>query len=222
MTAAYGRTTRTLHWLTVAALATQFVVGYTMEADDSGRGRGRGRGSGSGRGRGRGGDDLEVFGNDQLLTVHVLLGVTILVLATVRLLWRRHSTLPPWAPGLSASERTLAHWTERAALRPAVRHPLNGSVAGARVRRRAGGPRRRPHRLLRRRDCAHRPGAEAPVHRPRPACCDECSDIWARSSLAESRRLPQSGTSSPPIAADHLPQSAVTPSPSPGRSWRRR
>ncbi len=113
MTAAYGRTTRTLHWLTVAALATQFVVGYTMEADDSGRGRGRGRGSGSGRGRGRGGDDLEVFGDDQLLTVHVLLGVTILVLATVRLLWRRHSTLPPWAPGLSASERTLAHWTER-------------------------------------------------------------------------------------------------------------
>ena len=45
--------------------------------------------------------------------MHVLLGVTILVLATVRLLWRRHSTLPPWAPGLSASERTLAHWTER-------------------------------------------------------------------------------------------------------------
>ena len=42
-----------------------------------------------------------------------LLGVTILVLATVRLLWRRHSTLPPWAPGLSSAERTLAHWTER-------------------------------------------------------------------------------------------------------------
>ena len=114
MTAAYGRVTRTLHWLTVVALISQFVVGYTMEADDSGRGRGRGRGSGSGRGRGRGGDDLEVFGDDTLLTVHVLLGVTILVLATVRLLWRRHSTLPPWAPGLSAAERTLAHWTERA------------------------------------------------------------------------------------------------------------
>ena len=112
MTVKYGRVTRTLHWLTVVALTTQFVIGYTMEAGGSGRGRGRGRGGESGRGRGRGGD-LDVFGDDALLTAHVLLGVTILVLATVRLLWRRHTTLPPWAPGLSPAERTLAHWTER-------------------------------------------------------------------------------------------------------------
>ena len=112
MTVKYGRVTRTLHWLTVAALATQFVIGYSMDAGGSGRGRGRGRGGESGRGRGRGGD-LDVFGDDALLTAHVLLGVTILVLATVRLLWRRHTTLPPWAPGLSPAERTLAHWTER-------------------------------------------------------------------------------------------------------------
>jgi cytochrome b561 len=108
----YGRVTRTLHWLTVAALTTQFVIGYSMDAGGSGRGRGRGRGGESGRGRGRGGD-LDVFGDDALLTAHVLLGVSILVLATVRLLWRRHTTLPPWAPGLSPAERTLAHWTER-------------------------------------------------------------------------------------------------------------
>ena len=44
----------------------------------------------------------------------MLLGITILLLATVRLLWRRHSMLPPWAPGLSSVERTLADWTERA------------------------------------------------------------------------------------------------------------
>jgi cytochrome b561 len=49
-----------------------------------------------------------------MLTAHVLLGVTILVLATVRLGWRWHSSLPPWAEGLSARERVLAHWTERA------------------------------------------------------------------------------------------------------------
>ena len=54
-----------------------------------------------------------MFGDDALLTAHVLLGAMILVLVTVRLLWRRHSTLPPWAPGLSPAERTLAHWTER-------------------------------------------------------------------------------------------------------------
>jgi cytochrome b561 len=112
VTEGYGRVTKTLHWLTVVALVAQFTIGYTMEADGSGRGRGRGRGGESGRGRGRGGEH-QVFGDDPLLTAHVLLGITILVLVTVRLLWRRHSTLPPWAPGLSTAERTLAHWTER-------------------------------------------------------------------------------------------------------------
>jgi cytochrome b561 len=110
---AYGRVTRTLHWLTVAALGAQFAIGYTLDVGSSGRGRGRGRGGESGRGRGRGGGDLDVFGDDRLLTAHVALGVTILLLAASRLLWRRHSVLPPWAEQLSATERTVAHWTER-------------------------------------------------------------------------------------------------------------
>ena len=109
---AYGLVTRILHWLTVVALAAQFTLGYVMDAGGSGRGRGRGRGGESGRGRGRGGD-LDVFGEDRLLTAHVGVGVTILVLAAVRLYWRRRSSLPPWAEGLSATERTIAHWTER-------------------------------------------------------------------------------------------------------------
>jgi cytochrome b561 len=109
---AYGRVTRVLHWLTVAALAAQFTLGYTLDAGGSGRGRGRGRGGESGRGRGRGGD-LEVFGDDPLLTAHVVVGVTILLLAVLRLSWRHHTSLPPWAEGLSSTERTIAHWTER-------------------------------------------------------------------------------------------------------------
>ena len=106
----YGPVTKTLHWLTVAALATQFTIGYLL--DVGGRGRGRGRGGDSGRGRGRGGD-LDVFGDDRLLTAHVVVGVTILVLAAIRLYWRRRSTLPPWAEGLSPLERTIADWNER-------------------------------------------------------------------------------------------------------------
>jgi cytochrome b561 len=106
----YGRVTKILYWLT---LATQFTIGYLLDVGGRGRGRGRGRGGESGRGRGRGGD-IDVFGDNRLLTAHVLLGVTILVLAGVRLAWRRRSTLPPWAEGLSPAERTLAHWTERA------------------------------------------------------------------------------------------------------------
>ena len=108
----YGFTTKTLHWLTVAALAAQFSIGYLLDVGGRGRGRGRGRGEGSGQGRGRGGD-LDVFG-DRLLTVHVVLGLTILTLAAVRLYWRRRAGLPPWAKTLSTAERTLAHWTERA------------------------------------------------------------------------------------------------------------
>jgi len=109
----YGRVTKTLHWLTVAAVAAQFTVGYSLDVD-GGRGRGRGRGGESGRGRGRGGDGVDVFGDDTLLTVHVALGVSILVLATIRLVWRRRTTLPPWAGGLSLFERRLAHRTEQA------------------------------------------------------------------------------------------------------------
>jgi cytochrome b561 len=122
----YGRVTRTLHWLTVAALATQFTIGYLVDVGGQGRGRGRGRGEGSGRGRGRGGDDLDVFGDDALLTAHILVGLTILVLAVVRLYWRNRTTLPPWAPGLTVAERTLAHWTERALYVLLFTIPLTG------------------------------------------------------------------------------------------------
>ena len=110
---AYGRVTRLFHWATVVAIVTQFVIGYSLDVGGQGRGRGRGRGGESGRGRGRGGD-LEVFGDDPLLTTHVLLGASILALTLARLWWRRRTPLPPWAPGLSSRERTLAHWTERA------------------------------------------------------------------------------------------------------------
>ena len=122
---AYGAVTRTLHWATVTAMAAQFVVGYAMDAG-GGRGRGRGRGEGSGRGRGRGGEGLDVFGDDALLTVHVVLGLTILALALLRVWWRRRTTLPPWAESLTAADRRLAHWTERALYLSLFAIPLTG------------------------------------------------------------------------------------------------
>jgi cytochrome b561 len=39
--------------------------------------------------------------------VHVALGLTIIVLAVVRTLWRRSTPLPPWAEHLSGAERRL-------------------------------------------------------------------------------------------------------------------
>lgn len=131
----YGRTTKILHWATVLVLLAQLVVGYLLDVDDSGRGRGRGRGRGdeSGRGRGRGGDDDAgalvdrlVSGDEPLLSVHVLLGAGVLVLAVTRLVRRRVVPLPPWAETLSPRERAWAHRTEQLLYVSLVAMPLSG------------------------------------------------------------------------------------------------
>ncbi|MFI9124028.1 cytochrome b [Streptomyces bikiniensis] len=107
----YRPLTKVLHWSVVVAFAAQFSLGYALDASESGRGRGRGRGGEPGRGRGRGGG-YEPFGEDALLTAHVLVGALIVVLGVARLLWRRRTDLPPWAPTLTRFERRLAHRTE--------------------------------------------------------------------------------------------------------------
>jgi cytochrome b561 len=130
----YGAVAKALHWLTVAVLSTQFTVGYLMEADDSGRGRGRGGddgGGGHGRGRGRGGDDDEGLdslfdGGWSLVTTHVALGLAILLLALVRVAWRRVDGLPAWAETLSERERRLAGATEKVLLAMLFVVPVTG------------------------------------------------------------------------------------------------
>lgn len=130
----YGVVTKTLHWATVLAVAAQFVVGYSMEADDGGHGRGRGRGRGgeSGHGRGRGGDDggdddLELFnGSFDLVDLHVVLGLAILALVLARVLWRATTPLPPWDERLTVGNRRFVHATEVALLGLLVVVPLTG------------------------------------------------------------------------------------------------
>jgi cytochrome b561 len=126
---AYGPVARALHWFTVLALVAQFTIGYLLDVEDSGRGRGRGRGrgEGSGHGRGRGGDDdttLDLGWN--LLTAHVALGSLIVLLAVLRVVSRRVSTLPPWAESLTDGERRLATTTERVLLTLLFVVPLTG------------------------------------------------------------------------------------------------
>jgi cytochrome b561 len=114
---AYGATARRLHWLTVGALATQFSIGYLMDADDSGRGRGRGRG----------GDDDSLLGEGwNVVTTHVALGLLILLLAVLRVFWRRASGLPPWAERLSEGDRRLVILTERTLLTLLFVVPITG------------------------------------------------------------------------------------------------
>ena len=125
----YGAITKALHWLTFALLLIQFTIGYLVD-DESGRGRGRGRSGDSGRGRGRGGDDDFTFGfgegDDTLLSVHVVLGITILLVTVLRFIWRKTTPLPAWASSLSHRERTLAHWTELALYASLIAMPLTG------------------------------------------------------------------------------------------------
>ncbi len=123
----YGTVAKGLHWVTVLAIACQFTVGYFLDDEGgSGRGRGRGRGEGSGHGRGRGGDDDVLEWGWSLLTLHVSLGVLIVVLACIRVAWRRLDGLPPWAETLSPAERRLATITERTLLVMLFAVPITG------------------------------------------------------------------------------------------------
>lgn len=124
----YGTVTKVLHWATVALLAVQLTVGYAMDVDGSGRGRGQGRGGASGQGRGRGGDASLLEDPELLLVVHLALGLTLVLLAVLRIVWRRSTPLPPWADGLSPGERRLESMLERVLLALLLVVPATGLV----------------------------------------------------------------------------------------------
>jgi cytochrome b561 len=101
--AGYSPVTKWLHWVVFFLMVAQFLVGYAIEEfDDS--------------------DRVE----DRLFVLHFTFGLTILVLATVRVWWRRARPLPPWAPTLSAFERRFAHWVERGLYLLMFAIPLSG------------------------------------------------------------------------------------------------
>ncbi len=149
----YGVVTKALHWLTVLAIAAQFVIGLTMDADagadrfdaqvDAYEERGEERAEQQGDAaeerfeaeverREDAADAAEesarrdtfedvlagrAFGDGVTgLEAHLLVGLVVLLLGLSRLVWRRAAGLPPWAEHLSARERTLESWLEKALL----------------------------------------------------------------------------------------------------------
>ena len=136
----YGAVTKTLHWLTVLAFATQFLVGYTMEAepdivrvecDPPGEQRSGGDTTDAEQDRldrledaceerqdrreERAEEGYGAFdGSFDAVEVHVLLGLSIIALGVARVLWRRLTPLPPWDPRLTSRDRRLVHATETA------------------------------------------------------------------------------------------------------------
>jgi cytochrome b561 len=160
----YGLVTKLLHWLTVAVLAAQFLVGWSMEFDEEderldaeaerveeeaeGRGEAAEERAEAEADRledaaGAGDDEAasavvsdvvtgQAFGDGlSLPELHVTLGLAVLVLAAVRLLWRRGTPLPPWAEHLSAGERRLEGLLEKVLLTLLVVVPATGLLLAA-------------------------------------------------------------------------------------------
>jgi cytochrome b561 len=73
---AYGPTAKLLHWLTMALLTVQYVIGWIMPGVRRG------------------------MSPDSLMNFHISLGTVILVLVLARFLWRLFHHVPP-EPGLS-------------------------------------------------------------------------------------------------------------------------
>lgn len=159
----YGVVTKSLHWLTVAAILGQFLVGYSMDFDraldrqedqfDAEADRLQEAVEGQGEAAEErveaeieqreaeieARDDeqpAEVFsavvtgeafdGSFSLPELHVSLGLFIIVLAVVRVWWRRATPLPPWAQHLSDRERRLEGQLEAFLLTLLVAVPATG------------------------------------------------------------------------------------------------
>jgi cytochrome b561 len=167
----YGLVTKALHWLTVAAIAAQFVVGRTMDTDDETIRRERegidrleelGEAQAEDRGEAaeaafedeidRLRDQLDARedeyvadafadvlsgqafeGGLSLPELHVMLGVSILVLGVLRIGWRAATPLPEWAGHLGPRERRLEGLLEKLLLALLILVPATGLllIAGA-------------------------------------------------------------------------------------------
>jgi cytochrome b561 len=138
----YGVVTKALHWLTVAAVVTQFTVGWTIAIDDTRlelekdeikqledfaaqQDEETEEWIENEIDRLEGGLDArddsyfaDAFAREglSLPELHVLLGLSIVLLALIRVLWRATTSLPPWADHLSAVEQRLEARLEKALL----------------------------------------------------------------------------------------------------------
>ncbi len=159
----YGLVTKLAHWLTVAALLVQFVVGWSMDMDDgfdrekdlldaeadrreeAAEEQGEAAEESAEAETERLEDEFDARDDDQpaavfqdlvngdafgdgltLAHLHVALGLFVIVLAVLRMVWRRTTPLPPWAAHLSDRERRLEGRLEKAMLVLLVVVPATG------------------------------------------------------------------------------------------------
>ena len=142
----YGLVTKTLHWGTLALMAVQFTVGYTMDADaetdraddrldaredacesENDAAEDRCEDAVDRQEDAVKDDDYSVFdGGFDPVDLHVVLGLSILALAILRTLWRIGTPLPPWDERLTPLDRRLANATEITLIAATYVIPLSG------------------------------------------------------------------------------------------------
>ena len=137
----YGAVTKLLHWVTVAVVVAQFVVGYTMDVDAAREGFDRREDACEATSDSeaaeaeeerceeqadRAEDAIKDAAEGRPSDLHIALGVTLLVLAVLRVLWRRLTPLPPWSERYGAAGRFLQHWLEKAMLALLFLVPVSG------------------------------------------------------------------------------------------------
>jgi cytochrome b561 len=148
----YGVVTKTLHWLTAAAIASQFAVGLTMEANDPAleleeerveqfedfvKDQGEAAEEMFEREIEQLEDELDAQEGDyvaaafaepgfSLPEVHVVLGLSIMTLGLLRVLWRMTTPLPPWAQHLGPGERRFEARLEKVLLTLLFAVPASG------------------------------------------------------------------------------------------------
>jgi cytochrome b561 len=131
----YGAVTKTLHWLTFLVVVAQLVVGYTMGTDDStfdlrdeaceATVDSEAAEAEEERCEEQVEAEEEAAEGDPS-DLHIALGVTILVLASLRVLWRAYTPLPPWSERYGKLGRTMQHWLEKAMLALLFVVPISG------------------------------------------------------------------------------------------------
>jgi len=101
----YDRFAAAVHWLTAVLLVTQIAVGFVFHAMDRGPVR------------------------SEWFTWHKTLGVTILLLALVRLGWRLRHRPPPFPSELTRWQRRIVLWNHRLFYFVLIALPLTGLIA---------------------------------------------------------------------------------------------
>ena len=89
----YGSVTRFLHWSVVVLFLWQYLSAAIMThlAKDK---------------------TLLSLAQGDYYNWHKSIGLMLLMLALARLIWRKTTPLPDWAPTLSPAERVFSHWNE--------------------------------------------------------------------------------------------------------------